>query len=99
MIIDTKYKKQDNNADYFQVIAYSLAIPSAKAACLIYPNTEKNIEKELTLRRNITNGEEENVILYARPVDLHIDEQMEFKKYINDIKAQIKIIISKCLKD
>ena len=97
LIIDAKYKKEDKNADYYQVIAYSLAIPEVKACCLIYPQTEKDIEKELTLRRNITNSEKGEVKLYASTVDLDMDDNLEFSYFIEGIKTQIREIIKNCL--
>ena len=98
LIIDAKYKREDKNTDYYQVIAYSLALPEAKACCLIYPNTEKDIEKKLTLRRDIihSNGQDD-VKLYAKVVDLHIEEDLLFDDFISGIKSQIKNIISECI--
>ena len=98
LIIDAKYKREDKNTDYYQVIAYSLAIPKVKACCLIYPQTEKNIKKGLTLRRDITNQEGLEVKLYASTVDLHMGNDLEFDDFITKIKSQIKTIISDCLK-
>lgn len=100
LIIDAKYKRDDKNADYFQVIAYSLAIPESKAACLIYPETEhEKINKRMTLRTDIVSSEAKTIMLYARTVDLHIDEDMEFTDYIDKIKNNIREIISDCLRD
>lgn len=98
LIIDAKYKKDDKNTDYYQVIAYSLAIPKVEACCLIYPETEPDIIKTpLTLKRNITEQEGENVKLYAKTVDLHINNDLEFDDFVIKIKDQIKNIISECL--
>ncbi|NPV50675.1 MAG: hypothetical protein HPY60_05700 [Candidatus Methanofastidiosum sp.] len=99
LILDTKYKREDKNADYYQIISYCLAIPNAKAACLIYPQTESDIDKKLILRRDITTPYGKNIILYTRTVDLHIEKDMEFGEYIQNIKAQIKEIILDCLKE
>jgi len=102
LIIDAKYKREDKNADYYQVIAYSLAIPNVRACCLIYPQTENDIEKELILRRDLTNPETSEVKLYASTVNLDIgekDDNLEFSDFIECIKTQISEIISNCLKD
>ncbi|CAG0984058.1 Protein McrC [Methanosarcinales archaeon] len=98
LIIDAKYKREDKNSDYYQVIAYSLAIPQAKACCLIYPHTEiETVEKELTLRRDITNPEGTDIKLYARTIDLHIKDGFEFDDFVKDTKIQIRNIILDCL--
>jgi len=99
LIIDAKYKKEDNNADFYQVIAYGLAIPSAKKCCLIYPQTEKDIEKQLTVERNITKPGTGVIKLYSKTIDLHLNENLEFHEFIHETKNQIKNIIEDCLKD
>lgn len=98
LIIDAKYKREDKNSDYYQVIAYSLAIPQARSCCLIYPHTEiENVEKELTLRRDITNPEGTDIKLYAMTIDLLVNDGLEFDDFVKDIKIQIGKIISECL--
>lgn len=99
LIIDAKYKREDKNSDYYQVIAYSLAIPNAKACCLIYPQTEnENVVKgPLTLRRDITKPGEKDIKLYARTIDLHVKDCLEFEDFVKDTKIQIRKIISECL--
>ncbi|MDH5461256.1 MAG: McrC family protein [Candidatus Bathyarchaeota archaeon] len=96
-IVDTKYKREDSNADYYQVIAYSLALRHSKACCLIYPESEKSkISKEpLTLIRDLTAEIPDEVKLYARTVNLYIPEveKPNYEDYINRIKAQIKSIL------
>ncbi|NJD76829.1 MAG: hypothetical protein FIB08_07010 [Candidatus Methanoperedens sp.] len=101
LIIDAKYKREDKNADYYQIIAYSLAIPKAKACCLIYPHTEFiNIEREpLTLRRDITNPGRDDIKLYAKTIDLHIKDDLEFDDFVKVTKIKIKGIISECLRE
>lgn len=99
-IIDTKYKKDPVNADYYQVIAYSLALKKCKACCLIYPESERSeIKKErtciLTLIRDLTGKDPSKVELHARTVDLRLEdsEEIEYDTYIEDIKEQVKKIL------
>ena len=99
-IIDTKYKKDPVNADYYQVIAYSLALRNCKACCLIYPESERvEIKKErtriLTLIRDLTGKDPRKVELHARTVDLRLEgsEEIEYDTYIDNIKEQVKKIL------
>jgi 5-methylcytosine-specific restriction enzyme subunit McrC len=96
-IIDTKYKREDSNVDYYQVIAYSLALRTSEACCLIYPKSEKSriSEDSLTLVRDLTGEIPDKVKLYAKTVDLYLDkdERLEYEDYIKGIKGQIKEIL------
>ena len=98
-IIDTKYKREDSNADYYQIIAYSLALKTSKACCLIYPYSEKSkINKEtLTLCRNLTGVNPDEVKLVAKTVDLsaRTTEDLKYEKYVQGIKDQIRQILQK----
>ena len=93
LIIDAKYKRQSSSADYYQVIAYALALPTSKACCLIYPEDEEVEDKVLTLDTSpfVEHGRE--VKLYAIQVNLGFDSSKgtdSFSKYIENIKDQIK---------
>jgi 5-methylcytosine-specific restriction endonuclease McrBC regulatory subunit McrC len=92
-IIDAKYKRDAANADYYQVVAYSLALKSTKCY-LIYPDSEKEIDMTpLTLVHNPSKDEpEKTTLILTRKIDLHIDEEMEYENYISEIKRQLKII-------
>jgi 5-methylcytosine-specific restriction endonuclease McrBC regulatory subunit McrC len=91
IIIDAKYKRQENNADYYQVIAYALAIPSSRACFLIYPSDEENIISEpLTIEAEKFGNRDEDIKLYSVKVDLLIDEDLNFNQYIEKIKFNIK---------
>jgi len=96
-IIDTKYKREDSNVDYYQVIAYSLALRNSEACCLIYPKSEmsKISEEPLTLVRDLIGKISDEVKLYARTVDLYLDkdERIEYEDYIKGIKSQVKGIL------
>jgi len=90
LIIDAKYKRQENNADYFQVIAYSLAIPTAKACFLIYPDNETIEAPILTLDPSLFGNKRSEIKLYAIKIDLLLSENLEYKAYIGKIKDQVK---------
>jgi len=99
-IIDAKYKKDPSNADYYQVIAYSLALRECKACCLIYPESEKSkIDEErtrvLTLVRDLTGKDPSKVRLHARTVDLRLGDKewIKYDEYIKEIKEQVKQIL------
>lgn len=94
LIIDAKYKRGEQNADYYQVISYSLAIPTVKSCCLVYPETEK-VETELTLLKNPADPDSPVVKLYA--MRINIDRDLEFSDYIKAIKKDLKSKLSACL--
>jgi 5-methylcytosine-specific restriction enzyme subunit McrC len=90
-ILDAKYKRQENNADYYQVIAYSLAIPTSRACFLIYPSDEEVEESVLTLDPKLLgNSDRAEIKLYAVKINLALDEEMGYKEYIGEIKGQLK---------
>lgn len=94
LIIDAKYKSEGHNADYYQVIAYSLAIPTAKSCCLIYPETEP-ISNRLTLIRNPADPRSKTVKLHATTINL--DHDLEFNEYIKAVKKDLKSKLLSCL--
>lgn len=92
-IIDTKYKRQENNADYYQVIAYALAIPTAKACCLIYPSEEEVETSKLTVDTSpfeIAGGRGRQVEIFAVKINLYWDQAMDFKPYVRKVKTEIR---------
>lgn len=97
LIIDAKYKKAPNNADYYQLIAYSLALKS-NTCCLIYPKTEAVIEESLTLLRDPVNNPNEITKLYIRTIDLEaVSEDASFDEYVSGAKIQVKQILDEIL--
>jgi len=93
LIIDAKYKKQANNADYYQVIAYALAIPTAKTCCLIYPEDEPIESPVLTLDTSPFDSKGREIKLHAIRVNLFlgdVHEDIPFDEYITIVKKQIK---------
>jgi 5-methylcytosine-specific restriction enzyme subunit McrC len=90
LIIDAKYKREENNTDYYQVIAYALAIPTAKACCLIYPSEENVNTTAFTLDRKSFDNTREDVKLHTVKINLFWDEDMGFKEYIRKVKSELK---------
>ena len=97
MIVDAKYKRESSNADYYQVVAYSLAIPTARSCCLIYPQTEKVVRDVLTLLTDPADPACRRVKLHAVNIDLGRD--LEFHAYVAAIKGDLKAKLSQCLAD
>lgn len=98
LIIDAKYKRQENSVDYYQVIAYALAIPTAKACCLIYPSEADIDTQTLTIDTESFGNIRENIPLHICKINLFWDTNMEFKEYISKIKWDMKRILADCLK-
>lgn len=101
IVIDFKYKKEDKNIDYYQVIAYGLAIPTARACCLIFPKSQKSIRKhEVLIPRDVTDKNSDTINIYARQIDLLMEDTnytLQYEDYIKNIKNQIKDIIHDCI--
>ena len=100
LVIDTKYKMDTVNADYYQVIAYSLALRDCKACCLIYPKSDKfennkSNNESLTLVRDLTGKDSEKVKIYARAIDLYLEdnELNNYEVYVDKIKTQVKDLL------
>jgi 5-methylcytosine-specific restriction enzyme subunit McrC len=99
LIIDAKYKIQENNVDYYQVIAYALAIPTVKAACLIYPETEMTHDSDLTLEPEKFGNQRGEIKLYSHHIDLFIDENdgLTFDEYKSKVKNNVREILTSIL--
>ncbi len=97
LIIDAKYKRQPTNVDYYQAIAYALAIPSSRACCLIYPFEEDVDEKPLTLQPRQFGSERDDIILFPLRIKLFMEEEIGFTDYISKIKEQIYSILGNVL--
>lgn len=96
IIIDAKYKRQENNADYYQVISYALAIPSAKYCFLIYPSSENIEANELTIDPERFGNKRGKIKIYSLKIDIWKENVSNFIEYIRDIKNQIR---KACLND
>ncbi len=106
VIIDAKYKMKPANQDYYQVIAYSLALKSAEKCYLVLPVANQDdvqdadnekIAKELTLLANPADPGGREVKLYWKTVDLMLDEEWAFDQYIAAIKEKLKSQFSEVL--
>jgi len=94
LIIDAKYKGYEANADFYQVIAYSLAIPTSKKCCLLYPkDPEQDKHKEFTVYRDVLRDEQKVIKLYTETICLFDQTDEDFKHFIIRIKKQIKELL------
>ena len=98
LIIDAKYKRQENNADFYQVIAYALAIPTAKACCLIYPSDVDIDQDVLTLDPDKFGGDRGEIKLHIIKINLHWDDKLEFNDFVSKIKNDIRDKLYVCCK-
>ncbi len=89
-IIDAKYKRLENNADYYQVIAYALALPSAKACCLVYPAEETIEDTVLTVDTTPFQRPGREIKIFAVKINLNWNQALDFKPFIRQIKNEIK---------
>lgn len=96
IIIDFKYKKDVNNAEYYQIIAYLLAVKRPGViGCLIYPKQGKNKEKPLIyVARNVDDKENNDRIpIFVKFIDLNTDGTNDYYTYVKKIERQAKEII------
>lgn len=88
VIFDAKYKSEDSNLDYYEMIAYCLAVSGAKSCCLIYPK-----ESGIDNNRHILSKLDE-IEIHTSTIDLYGKENLELDDFIKEIKNRIKEIIS-----
>jgi 5-methylcytosine-specific restriction enzyme subunit McrC len=86
LIIDAKYKRQESNADFYQMIAYSLAIKDSEKCCLIYPRSDDNGDNEYTVVRDVLDDKSSTVKLFTRTIGLFDIENEEFDTFIERVK-------------
>ena len=89
-VIDTKYKKDVENSDLYQVIAYGLA--HSVNSILIYPGNQKPIKYKI-------NNVEDNDNILIRFFNLENENSNDFKGYIASQKKQIKKLYNSCKTD
>ena len=99
LVIDTKYKKEDRAADYYQIIAYVIALKDIDAkyhkGCLIYPSCEDKKDIKRALYTSLTDeleGRDEKFI-FTEYLNMNIRE-----KYIENLRMQLKNILECLLK-
>lgn len=100
LIIDAKYKTRESNADYYQVIAYALALPGVERCCLIYPD-DPDIEAPpvLTLNTKPLKQDGREVTIHTLKIDLHLDEDLPYADYIKAIKTDMLENLRRCIGD
>jgi 5-methylcytosine-specific restriction endonuclease McrBC regulatory subunit McrC len=97
LILDAKYKLSDSKSDYYQMIAYSLAIPSSEKACLVYPGNGKPSSVDYTVVKDLEDPNSETINLCLRTVPLFTKKDEEFNAFIQRIKANITEILADLL--
>lgn len=97
LIIDAKYKKQEVHSDLYQVTAYALAIPSARACCLLYPEKEPVQNPILTLEAGRFGGKRPDIKIHTKKIKLFLDSEANFDEYITMVREEIKAKLLSCL--
>ncbi len=97
LILDIKYKKTEKNSDFYQIIAYSLAIPTSKKCCLLYPKSETPLKEKgpYHVRRQLFEDNEEYVEISLESIDIFLENTKELKEFTNNIKKQLKNILKR----
>jgi 5-methylcytosine-specific restriction enzyme subunit McrC len=99
VIIDAKYKKSPTNDDFYQVVAYSLAIPNAKKCALIYPSFEKNSSAHYCIDRDLMDPKDERSInLSVYYVDVEDNKNRKFETYVEGMKYQVRGILEELVR-
>ncbi|MCS3924437.1 McrC family protein [Methanosalsum natronophilum] len=93
IILDAKYKVSDSNTDYYQMIAYSLAIKSSKKCCLLYPENGNIENVNYTVYKDLENSESDTINLCIRTIPLFEEENEDFDSFIKRIKIYVKNIL------
>lgn len=90
LILDAKYKSADSNSDYYQMIAYSLAIPSSEKCCLVYPESNTKRNDDYTVFKDLQNPNSDTINLCIRTIPLFEKENEKFDSFISRTKLYIK---------
>jgi 5-methylcytosine-specific restriction endonuclease McrBC regulatory subunit McrC len=93
-IIDAKYKFTADNSNYYQMIAYSIAIPSAKMGMMIFPESEKDLMKCVTVQDPYRNDGREVKIL-CESIPLRYGDNITFSQYQRNLENQMVRILDK----
>lgn len=97
LVIDTKYKKEDRAADYYQIIAYVIALKDIDAkchkGCLIYPSCEDKKDIKRTLYTSLSDELEmrDEKFIFTEYLNMNTRD-----KYIENLRIHLKNIL-KCL--
>lgn len=97
LILDAKYKKSDSNSDFYQMIAYSLAIPSSKKCCLIYPEYNRLRDENYTVFKDLEKENSDTINLCIKTISLFEKENEDFNSFIGRTKEQIKQMLTDLL--
>ena len=89
IIIDAKYKLDVKNPDVYQMIAYSLAIPDSKVACLLYPDSEGNYDMRFDIRRDLFGYENDYLPLLIRTINLSAKTEESYYAFVQRVKNEL----------
>jgi len=101
IIIDAKYKKSPNNANFYQLISYVLGFDSEKGV-LIFPKNEEDIKNpDLKLNYYHINDKNNNEIrnkkdILIREIDLGFEEKDQ-DKFIKGIKKKVEDLLNEII--
>ena len=93
IIIDAKYKLDVKNPDVYQMIAYSLAIPDSKVACLLYPDSEGNYDMRFDIRRDLFGYENDYLPLLIRTINLSAKTEESYNAFVQRVKNELWSIL------
>jgi 5-methylcytosine-specific restriction endonuclease McrBC regulatory subunit McrC len=93
IIIDAKYKLDVKNPDVYQMIAYSLAIPDSKVACLLYPDSEGNYDMRFDIRRDLFGYENDYLPLLIRTINLSAKTEESYYAFVQRVKNELWSIL------
>jgi 5-methylcytosine-specific restriction endonuclease McrBC regulatory subunit McrC len=93
ILLDAKYKMGLANADAYQMIAYSLAIPSVRVACLVYPEKEWVKSRRLDIKRDLLDNKMLDLPLIIKKIDLSAKNEENYHDFVRRIKKELWTII------
>jgi 5-methylcytosine-specific restriction endonuclease McrBC regulatory subunit McrC len=94
-MIDAKYKVIPDNSNYYQMIAYSLAIPTVKRIMMIFPESENGAASCVTVRDSYRDNREVQILCQVIPLAFGIN--VTLPHFIRNLEGQMKIIIAELM--
>jgi len=95
-VIDAKYKYKADSSNYFQLIAYSLAIPTTKRGLMIFPESEKELIECVTVQ-NLYQKDSSEVMIHCKALPLCCKEKKSFKDFKNNLEEAMGDILKRIL--
>jgi len=95
-IMDAKYKYSADNSNYYQMIAYSIAIPSAKKGMMIFPESERELLKCVTVQDPYRSDGREVKIL-CESIPLMYGDKITFRQYKKNLEERMDQIFGELI--